>query len=166
MVSTGPRQRIGYTANCGRRLGSETAIVFRLYLSITSPEQRKALAGLLLADPHLAEAQLRYMDGRGRREKTPYEWRLCRFCMTDVEDTLHALFAYSGSPELRATRAMFWIKCGSSSEPIGAIRFRAPKDILQYMLASKRLVPILAEYLFDVLRVFEKTDMFLASEAY
>ncbi|KZP22953.1 hypothetical protein FIBSPDRAFT_696257, partial [Athelia psychrophila] len=67
-------------------------IAFRLYLSVTNPGHRRALAGLLLADSPLADTQLRYADGRGRRKKIPHEWRLCRFCMTDVEDTLHALF--------------------------------------------------------------------------
>lgn len=34
------------------------------------------------------------------------------------------------------------------------------------MLLSERLMPILAEYSFDVLRVFEKAEIFIASEAY
>lgn len=39
----------------------------RPYLSVTAPKHRKALAGL--ADSLLAEAQLCYTDGKGRRKK-------------------------------------------------------------------------------------------------
>ncbi|KZP09142.1 hypothetical protein FIBSPDRAFT_1051955 [Athelia psychrophila] len=73
-------------------------IAFRLYLSVPNPGHRRALAGLLLADSPLADTQLRYADGRGRRKKIPHEWQLCRFCMTDVEDTLHALFWQVNGP--------------------------------------------------------------------
>lgn len=41
-----------------------------------------------------------------------------------------------------------------------------PKEILHRMLVSRALVPILAEYTFNVLKVFERSDMFVASEAY
>lgn len=141
-------------------------IAFRLYLSVTDPRHRKALASLLLADSLLAEAQLRLADPRARRKKIPRDWRLCRFCMTDVEDPLHALFSCDGSSDLIALRTGLWLKCGVIGEPMNAARTLSPNDILQRMLLSKRLVPILAEYSFNVLKVFELADMFIASEAY
>lgn len=86
--------------------------------------------------------------------------------MADVEDNLHALFACSISKELINLRTVFWSKCGPSSELFGAIRALLPKDIPHRMLLSKRLVPILAEYSLDVLKVSEEAAMFVASGMY
>lgn len=141
-------------------------IAFRLYLSVTAPKHRKALAGLLLADSPLADAQLRYSDRRGRHKKIPLEWRLCRLCMMDVEDTLHALFRCGGSQELTLLRASIRQECVSSGEFKEGLQTLTPSDIFHRMLISKRLVPILAEYAYDVVRIFEKEPMFKASEAY
>ncbi|KZP21397.1 hypothetical protein FIBSPDRAFT_671446, partial [Athelia psychrophila] len=69
------------------------ALALRQYLMVRIPEHRKALAALLLADHRLAEVRQRYNDTLGRRQPAiPRQWRLCRFCGREVEDTLHALF--------------------------------------------------------------------------
>lgn len=88
------------------------------------------------------------------------EWRLCRFLRGGCRDVL---FACGGSTESGAARAILWMKCDFNDEPMAAIRSLAPKDILHCMLLSKRLLPILAESSFDVLKVFEKTNIIVAS---
>lgn len=72
--------------------------------------------------------------------------------MDDVEDTMHALFLCFGSP-----------MCDSSGELMGML---SSNDILQRIIMSKALVPILAECAFNVLKVFKKTDRFIASQAF
>lgn len=140
-------------------------IAFRLYLTVVAPKHRKALSGMLLADSRLAETQLRYADTRGRRKRIPHDWRLCRLCMNDVEDTLHALFVCGGSNDLLALRANLWEKCAVESTAHGLQRL-TPREAFHRMLLDTHLVPILAKYCYDVLAVFGKTDMFVASEAY
>lgn len=124
-------------------------------------------ASLLLADSLLADAQLRYADPRGGHKKIPLEWRLCRFCMADVEDTLHALFECGGSVELVALRAALRAKCHSNRELRNALQTGlAPNEIFQRMIVSKNLAPILAEYAYTVIKVFETKAMFIAPEVY
>lgn len=140
-------------------------IAFRVYLTVAAPKYRKALAAMLLADSRLADAQLRYADPRGRRKKIPRDWRLCRLCMNDVEDTLHALFVCHGSGDLVTLRGTLWQSCADANAGHNLQRL-SPREAFHHMLLDARLVPILAKYSFNVLAVFEKVDMFVASEAY
>lgn len=86
--------------------------------------------------------------------------------MTDVEDTLHALFACDGSSELTLLREGLRRKCDLSGEFRGGLRGLTPNDILQQMLVSKQLVATLAEYAYNFVQIVEKVPMFVASEAY
>ncbi|KZP19607.1 hypothetical protein FIBSPDRAFT_862529 [Athelia psychrophila] len=132
---------------------------------VAAPKHRKALVGMLLADSRLAETQLRYADARGRRTRVPRDWRLCRLCMNDVEDTLHALFVCSASRDLTALRDALWRKCAEEKTGGGLQRLPS-RECFHRMLLDIHLVPVLAKFAYDVLAVFEKVNMFVASEAY
>lgn len=85
--------------------------------------------------------------------------------MNDVEDTLHALFVCSASRDLTALRVTLWEKCAAEKTGYGLQRL-LPRECFHRMLLDIRLVPILAKFAYDVLAVFEKVGMFVASEAY
>ncbi|KZP21652.1 hypothetical protein FIBSPDRAFT_931462 [Athelia psychrophila] len=156
----------------GRLYGDENGatvtepLAYRLYLTVTALEHRKALTSLLLADSSLAKVHLRYMDVRGRRKQIPREWRYVASVWRILKIVSTHCWHVGRSNELINLRAIFWNKCGPGGELMGAIRTLAPKDIICRMLLSKCLVPILAVYSPDVLEVFEKVAMFIASKAY
>ncbi|KZV81681.1 hypothetical protein EXIGLDRAFT_579149, partial [Exidia glandulosa HHB12029] len=70
---------------------------FRGYLKLYAREHRTALTRLLLSDHGLAVERLRY-------EGVAHEDRMCRFCLVEVEDEMHALFACDGNEELARLR--------------------------------------------------------------
>lgn len=94
-------------------------IAFRLYLSVTAPEHRKTLAGCCWPIPPSPGPTTPHGWQRMPKEKITHGWWLCRFCMMDVEDTLHALLSCDGSKELVTLYTMLWTKCRSSGELMG-----------------------------------------------
>ncbi|KAJ7728190.1 hypothetical protein B0H16DRAFT_1331097, partial [Mycena metata] len=65
------------------------ALDFRHYLRITSANHRRALTRMVLSCHSLAVERRRWKERR--KPVVPREWRLCRFCRTDVEDPPHAM---------------------------------------------------------------------------
>ncbi|KAJ6518793.1 hypothetical protein C8R45DRAFT_801093, partial [Mycena sanguinolenta] len=82
-----------------------TALKLRHYLRIPVPAHRKALTRLFLSAHRLGIEVLRY--GERYRDKTPREWRLCRFCHDAVESEAHALFGCTANPDLMELRRDF-----------------------------------------------------------
>ncbi|KZV81442.1 hypothetical protein EXIGLDRAFT_572530, partial [Exidia glandulosa HHB12029] len=72
---------------------------FRAYLRVANRTHRQALTQLLLSDHCLAIEMLR-RPSRSRSLLTPRVLRLCRFCLADVEDPIHALFVCTASQDL------------------------------------------------------------------
>ena len=75
----------------------------RQYLRVPVPAHRKALARLYLSAHRLGIEILRYAERY--RERTPRNWRLCRFCRRAVESESHALLGCMTKPELAKLRA-------------------------------------------------------------
>ncbi|KZP11407.1 hypothetical protein FIBSPDRAFT_756733 [Athelia psychrophila] len=134
------------------------SMAFRQYLLVSIPEHRKALAALLLADHRLAEVRMRYNDTLGRRQPAvPHRWRLCRFCGSEIEDTLHALFLCDGSEELAALRQAFWESCGAQTAML--LNGHTAKQALHHLLLDELLVNKLARYSYLALEIYMRTDL-------
>ncbi|KZV93920.1 hypothetical protein EXIGLDRAFT_595836, partial [Exidia glandulosa HHB12029] len=76
---------------------------FRAYLRVKGKNYRQALTSLVVSD-HCLSIELLRRGTRSRPGSVPRALRLCRFCLTAVEDPLHVLFVCSASPDLRAQR--------------------------------------------------------------
>ncbi|KAJ7207268.1 hypothetical protein GGX14DRAFT_366489 [Mycena pura] len=77
----------------------------RQYLRVPVPAHRKALTRLYLSAHRLGIEVLRYAERY--RERTPRNWRLCRFCRCAVESESHALLGCMAKPELAGLRTDF-----------------------------------------------------------
>ncbi|KZV88986.1 hypothetical protein EXIGLDRAFT_587321, partial [Exidia glandulosa HHB12029] len=82
-----------------------TTLALREYLKIDRRSLRRALTRLLVSDHCLAVELLRYSSRD--RPPVPRELRVCRFCRTEVEDEIHALFYCSADPALLLARQRF-----------------------------------------------------------
>lgn len=96
---------------------------------------------MLLADHPLAEVRLRYTECR--QPAIPREWRMCRLCGAEIEDTLHAPLVCTGSRDLSDIRKEFWESCG-----VAAARFNglSPLEALPDQLLDDALANILAKF--------------------
>ncbi|KAJ7061767.1 hypothetical protein C8F01DRAFT_987168 [Mycena amicta] len=72
-----------------RKLRYQT-LTFRHYLRVKTAAHRIALTRMILSCHSLAIERRRWKERR--KDKVPREWRLCRFCRSEVEDPAHALF--------------------------------------------------------------------------
>ena len=116
---------------------------------------------MLLADSSLAEVQLRYADRY--RAIIPRLWRLCRFCLNEIEDPPHAMFGCNGSSELVSLRTTFLNTVFSMSGSLHCAALSAtPASFLSLVLAHRPLSDILAKFAYDTLQIFEKTEMYIA----
>ncbi|KZV81053.1 hypothetical protein EXIGLDRAFT_658755, partial [Exidia glandulosa HHB12029] len=77
-------------------------MALREYMRIDRRSLRRALTRLLVSDHGLAVERLRYATRRDGI--VPRHDRLCRFCRTEVEDELHAMFICEGDPALVVAR--------------------------------------------------------------
>lgn len=130
----------------------------RHYLRVTVPDHRKALAGLLLSDNILADSQLRYTERH--RPAMPRHLRLCRFCLSEVEDATHALFVCVASDELLHLTSAFWVSIKGKFPAL----VRADSDAstaMSRLMACHPAVNEVAWFAHKVLGIYKKTNMFV-----
>lgn len=146
-----------------------SAILFRHYLRIPVPSHRFAFTDIVLSNHSLAVEMLRWKS-RERPYEVPRQWRLCRFCIQlgvqCVEDETHALLQCVSNEELRDHRAAFW------DEPVvraSGVRHRADlwedSQKLRFMVLRPELAGVLGRLCSNVLRVFERTPLFVPPRA-
>ncbi|KAG6873401.1 hypothetical protein C0992_008765 [Termitomyces sp. T32_za158] len=140
--------------------GSEKISEFRHYLHITTPAHRKAFTRLIVSNHGLAVESFRYTH-RYRTQPVPRQWRLCRFCMTDVEDELHALLMCEGSEELIQTRARFRQVLRNIDNDVGASwGIVPPSDFLLALLTSKRCASAFGRFIYQVFSIFDASEQY------
>ncbi|KAJ6460289.1 hypothetical protein C8R45DRAFT_842692 [Mycena sanguinolenta] len=112
---------------------------------------------MVLSSHSLAVERRRWKE-RGK-SIVPQEWRLCRFCTTEVEDPSHAMFTCD-HPPLVALREAFLQKLYAEVPDIKG-KFMSPVEFFAGVLAHREITPVLAKLAFDVLKVYDATPMLI-----
>ncbi|KAI0628707.1 hypothetical protein C8Q77DRAFT_1067800 [Trametes polyzona] len=135
---------------------------YRAYLDLPTQRQREAITLLLLSEHPLAVERL-------RRQKTPppRSERKCRFCLQPwaVEDETHTLLECDGGP-LRARRDRFMEEASAIHRALPRLQFRLSSNaLLDYLLQSETLLPLLATYVADVFSLCLSTPLLLPPDS-
>ncbi|KAF7973841.1 hypothetical protein HWV62_14128, partial [Athelia sp. TMB] len=149
-----------------RGSANHSPIAFRSYLLNPIAAHRKALTSILLAEHPLAEAKLRYAE-RGQ-PAVPRRLRICRLCKVDVEDPIHALFICEGSEDLVKLRHTFWTQCrdkGDTRDKGLSIATMPAMEALHALVTSVTLQRKLAWFVYEVLRIYQGTEMLTPGRA-
>ncbi|KAJ7502339.1 hypothetical protein B0H11DRAFT_1690324, partial [Mycena galericulata] len=108
---------------------------------------------MVLSSHGLAVERRRWKE-RGKNI-VPYEWRLCRFCMQEVEDPAHAMFMCDHPPLLQL-RETFLTKLYTEVPGIKG-QFKDPISFFAGVLARREITPVLAKLAFDVQKIYDAT---------
>ncbi|KAK0484151.1 hypothetical protein EDD18DRAFT_1198835 [Armillaria luteobubalina] len=164
-LSTSPktpllRRTSNVSGNVGvhaRPLEKQAICAFRAYLRVPIPAHRKAVVRLLSSSHTLAVEVLRWTDRR--QPAVPRAQRWCRFCHSNIEDEVHALWLCDASQAVRDLRTCF-------SRDIVSL---APVDFLQHLRSAPTAYHVVrllsdtehdvvvcrfAKYVHDILKVF------------
>ncbi|KAF7363892.1 RNA-directed DNA polymerase from mobile element jockey [Mycena sanguinolenta] len=137
---------------------------FRHYLRLISVPHRKAFTRFLLSDHDLAVEALRH-PGRNRKYHIPRAWRLCRFCLLDVEDESHAALVCTAHPHLTPLRAQFFRDVFASQPSLRHLAMtRSADEFLGALLLDRTVTTRVAKFVHDVLQVFATKEMWVAPE--
>ncbi|KZV84831.1 hypothetical protein EXIGLDRAFT_623753, partial [Exidia glandulosa HHB12029] len=173
-VNTSPKLELLHSrpAYIGQQRKLAPPLEFRAYLRVKGRTHRQALTSLVLSDHCLSIEMLR-RGTRSRAESVPRALRLCRLCLSAIEDPIHALFVCSASQELRGYRVAFWdsydlTMAGTPPEHRGfssAELQRLPyKECFPALLSSTESASVLAVYATRVLSLFQHRPMYEPSD--
>jgi len=85
-------------------------------------------------------------------------WHLCRLCKKEVEDTPHAMFECSGSPQLLALQYVFLANAFDVSPTLYQMALSAtPVSFFLHVLSHRPICDILAKFAFDTLQIYQRT---------
>ncbi|KAL1747690.1 hypothetical protein HDZ31DRAFT_31448, partial [Schizophyllum fasciatum] len=130
---------------------------YRRYLDIALPHHRKALTCLITGEHAL-------LDVRGgwsvRGLKIAQEWRLCRFCESAIEDSVHALFVCNGRADLTDMRLRFWDDVAVYNATVRGTS-ADPARWIGTLCNNARTCTRLGKYVFDVLQLFSMHQAYL-----
>lgn len=174
LVDESPKLELLHQRTCytGKTRRAAAVLEFRDYLRVRCREHRQALTSLVVSDHCLAIEQLR-RGTRTRTEKVPRALRLCRFCMSEIEDPLHALFTCTASEELVELRLSFWEKYKQSMPrnlentdvfSVRELQDMQPKERLHALLSSVESASILGIFAARMLSLFRLTPLYEPSD--
>ena len=134
----------------------------RHYLMMVAvPAYRKSLTRLLLGDHTLSVERLRYPSRY--RLTIPRAQRLCRFCLADVEDEVHALLICEAQPTLVDLREQFLSDAFLNDRELeAAAGMLSSHDFLCRLVSSRKIVARLAKYVHEVLIFFDRFQRYIA----
>ncbi|KAJ7061886.1 hypothetical protein C8F01DRAFT_1231043 [Mycena amicta] len=150
--------RVEYDSKTGKLI--KKPLVFRHYLRVTAPNHRIALTRFILSSHILAVERRRWKERR--KPEVPREWRLCRFCKSEVEDPAHAMFICS-HPPLRHLREIFLSKLYKDAPEIQSDLHSCstPVEFFQRVLANREVTPLLAKHAYETTKIFDATPIYL-----
>ncbi|KAJ7050604.1 hypothetical protein C8F01DRAFT_1000384 [Mycena amicta] len=138
-----------------------TSLAFRHYLRVKTAAHRQALTRMILSSHSLAVERRRWTERR--KPKVPREWRLCRFCKTEVEDPAHAMFMCS-HPPLEELREIFLAKLYADvpeiKHNVAARLYDSPASFFAAVLVQRETTPLLAKLAFNVLKIYDAVPMY------
>jgi hypothetical protein len=124
------------------------------YLRVPHARHRRALFRLLSSSHHLAVERQRYSE-RGITRR-PRELRVCRFCLSEVEDEEHAIFVCRYLP-LRVLREEFLRKVNAV---LGAAPSNDRVSITEFSRShDPRVLNMFACLVYDICCIFEGAPM-------
>lgn len=139
-------------------LPSRHPMHFRHYLHVKVPKHRIALTRLLLSDHSLAIEQLR--RGTRTRPYYPRHLRLCRFCLADIEDPIHALLVCDANEDLSELRRDAMNNFLSRAPYLkNSQSMTNPQELFRRLYSDKKLVDSLARFAYRVLAIFDSVPM-------
>ncbi|KAL1670530.1 hypothetical protein GGF50DRAFT_41700 [Schizophyllum commune] len=134
----------------GRNKPCDDPVRFRSYLNIPMPHHRKALTLIMTGEHSL-------LDVRGgwsvRGLKIARPWRRCRFCETDIEDSIHALFRCNVRTDLTALRLRFWDDIADTDPTIRGCS-QDPARWIHALCNHPTMCARLGKFAFDILQLF------------
>ncbi len=142
---------------------------FRSYLNVPIPAHRKALVWLLTSSHILAVEVLRWPERR--RPSVPRSQRLCRFCLSEVEDEALALWYCNGSQSLDDLRSDFFtlVFLMATSHFSDLLKSAASSfEVIDVLLGADdmKVVGALAKYVFNVFRIFSTVPLYYSSMSF
>ena len=123
------------------------------------PAHRKALTSIMFSSHGLAIERLRWAERY--RPTVPREWRLCRLCLTQVEDEVHALMDCQGdrSRQLVLIRD---VMRRDVHEIVPDFQWHLDSHtLLQFLIHDRRLSIPIADFVFKVLTHFDSVPMYI-----
>lgn len=132
-------------------------MAFRHYLYVQVPEYRQSLTRLLLSDHTLAVEVLRRKTRY--RPAVPHPWRLCRLCLQDVEDPIHALLVCSANRDLCVLRLQF-LSATDAAVPSARTGVSTPEQLFRSLYSQRKTINLLAKFAHEVLRIFDSFAIF------
>ncbi|KAJ7061775.1 hypothetical protein C8F01DRAFT_1083160 [Mycena amicta] len=133
-------------------------LTFRHYLRVKTAAHRIALTRMILSSHSLAIERRRWKERR--KDKVLREWRLCRFCKTEVEDPAHTLFLCDHR-ELTRLRETFLEKLYAEL-PEMRRQFNSPVAFLAAVLEKRAVTPLLAKLAYDVTKIYDSEPIGLS----
>ena len=134
----------------------------RHYLEIPIiPAHRRAITSIMFSSHGLAVERLRWKERY--RGPVPREWHLCRFCLTQVEDEVHALMDCQGdrSHQLVLIREVMRREVHNILPDFEWHLDSESYTQLQYLLHDGRLSVPIAAFVYKVLTHFDSVPMYI-----
>ncbi|KAJ7166417.1 hypothetical protein C8R43DRAFT_830909, partial [Mycena crocata] len=130
-------------------------MAFRLYLRVRNNKHRIALTHAVLSGHALAMERMRWSERY--KVQVPKKWRLCRFCLTHLEDTIHALFVCQ-HPPLILLRQSFFIKLFETYPDLRGV-YTDPGLLFKDLLVKDKIIGLLGKLAYEVFEVFYDEPM-------
>lgn len=143
------------------KLTQETSS-FRLYLHVYTAEHRRALTRLLASEHPLAIQRLRHAE-----RYVPRELRICRFCCcaNAIEDEAHVLIDCLDN-RLVCIREPFMARAIALVPALLDMRRHLNgRNFLLQLISRAKIVELLAEYVYSVFELCERTPLYLVNPA-
>ncbi|KAJ6479792.1 hypothetical protein C8R45DRAFT_758449, partial [Mycena sanguinolenta] len=105
----------------------------------------------MVLSSHCLAIERRRWKERGK-PVVPREWRLCRFCKSEVEDPPHAMFMCIHR-ELIKLREIFLVKLYADLPDVKG-KFSTPWEFFRELLSRREITPLLAKLAYDVLKIY------------
>ncbi|KAJ7081633.1 hypothetical protein B0H15DRAFT_912840 [Mycena belliarum] len=136
-------------------------LAFRTYLRVRNDKHRVALTHAVLSGHSLAMERMRWSERY--KPQVPTKWRLCRFCKTHLEDSIHALFVCSHQP-LIELRKVFFVQLFSTHPELQG-QYSDPGVFFRDLLVKDRIIGLLGKLAYEILEIYYAEPMLVINPA-
>ncbi|KAK0489050.1 hypothetical protein IW261DRAFT_391549 [Armillaria novae-zelandiae] len=148
--------------HAGDLLQKRVLCSFRAYLNVPIPAHRKAVVQLLSSSHTLAVEVLRWSERR--QPPLPRSQRLCRYCQTEVEDEVHALWCCRALSKLHNLRRSFFVDVFALAPAAFLSDLHSAPSALhvtRLFVDTEELAVLcrFAKFVFDILRVYKEVPV-------
>ncbi|THU98739.1 hypothetical protein K435DRAFT_660380 [Dendrothele bispora CBS 962.96] len=134
------------------------AMCMRQYLGdIRNPKHRKAFTKLICGDHPLAVERLRWADNH--RVSVPFEERLCRFCISAIENPEHALLECPHIPLASLQESYMTSYYSLHGNTLQCDARTDATAFLGNIISFKPAFSLTAKYIYEVLKIYDATPL-------